>query len=145
IALACVALVPLAARADPPATAHAAQSPADEARALFDRGVVAHDAGKLLAAERLFSAAWGFQRSWDIAANLGIVERKLQKHAAAAEHLAFALAALPPSESEKTRVAIARELAAAASKVGKITIRSDVAGAVVRVGGKIRGTTPLEG
>ena len=152
LAIACAALAPLAARAEPPAPAKGAarpapraQSPADEARAHFDRGVAAHDQGKLLLAERLFTAAWGFQRSWDIAANLGIVERKLRRDASAAEHLAFALAALPPSESEKTRAGLQRELAAASSKVGKLSIRSAVTGAVVRVGGKIRGTTPLDG
>ena len=150
LAVACALLAPVVARGEPPpgAEAPAAKAPAsptEEARALFDRGVAAHDSGKLLAAERLFTAAWGFQRSWDIAVNLGIVERKLHKEAAAAEHLAFALATLPPSESEKTRAAVARELAAAASKVGKLTLRSGVPGAVVRVGGRIRGTTPLDG
>lgn len=155
LAVACALLAPVVARGEPPSgakapavkapAAKAPASPAEEARGLFERGVAAHDAGKLLAAEQLFTAAWGFQRSWDIAVNLGIVERKLHKEAAAAEHLAFALATLPPSESEKTRAAVARELAAVASKVGKLTVRSDVTGAVVRVGGRLRGTTPLDG
>lgn len=152
LAIGSAVIAPLVAHAEPPpaARAHArpaaaAQSPADEARALFDQGVAAHDRGNLVGAERLFTAAWAFQRSWDIAANLGIVERKLKKHAAAAEHLSFALAALPPSESEGTRAGIAAQLAAVSKEVAKLTIRSDVAGAVVRVGGRIRGTTPLEG
>lgn len=123
----------------------APKTPSEEARRYFDQGVAAHDKGKLADAERLFGQAWALQRSWDIAANLGLVERRLGKDAQAAEHLSFALAALPPSEPERTRKNLARELEAASAKAGKLTVRSAVAGAVVRAGGRLRGTTPLEG
>jgi hypothetical protein len=118
---------------------------ADEARALFEQGVAAHDAGKLDEAESLFSRAWAKKRSWDIAANLGIVLKKRGQPVRAAEYLSFALSSLPPSESDGTREGIARALAAVSPLVGRLTIRSNVEGAEVRVAGHHRGVTPLEG
>jgi hypothetical protein len=120
------------------------EAPADEARGLFEQGVAAHDAGELEKAEALFTRAWAKKRSWDIAANLGIVLRKRGQPVRAAEHLSFAISALPPSESDATRAAIARELASVLPLVGRLTIRSSVEGAEVRVAGVHRGVTPLD-
>lgn len=136
---------PARAEDEAPAAAAAARPGADEARSLFERGVAAHDAGELEKAEALFSRAWAKKRSWDIAANLGIVLRKRGQPARAADHLSFALSALPPSESDATREGIARELASVLPLVGRLTIRSSVEGAEVRVAGVHRGVTPLDG
>ncbi|MEZ4311838.1 MAG: PEGA domain-containing protein [Polyangiaceae bacterium] len=97
-----------------------------------------------MARER-FAAAWGLLRSWDIAANLGIVEGKLHDEAAGAEHLSFALAMLPPSEPEKTRVALSRELATVTAKVARVSVKSEVGGATVTVAGHARVTPLAEG
>ena len=136
---------PGAAAAAPPAPPPPPRPPADEARALFEQGVAAHDAGKLEEAEKLFSKAWVKKRSWDIAANLGIVLKKRGQPVRAAEYLSFALSALPPSESDATREGIARELSPLLKVVGRLTIRSTVEGAEVRVAGHHRGVTPLDG
>ena len=124
--------------------ADGAQGKQEDVRALFEQGVAAHDAGKLETAEGLFSRAWARKRSWDIAVNLGVVLRKRGQNVRAAELFTFALAALPPSESDSTREGIARELAQVMPTVGRVRVRTNVAGAAVRVGGHLRGTTPLE-
>lgn len=125
-------------------TQTAAPGAQDDVRGLFDQGVAAHDAGKLETAEGLFLRAWARKRSWDIAVNLGLVLRKRGQNVRAAELLTFALSSLPPSESDSTREGIARELAKLTPTVGRVTVRSNVAGAAVRVAGHLRGSTPLE-
>lgn len=132
------------ATAKPSVTA-SAKAPDESARGLFDRGVTAHDQGKLDVAKDAFGRAWRAQRSWDIAANLGIVERELGEHVGAAEHLAFALRALPPSESDDTRRELTRELGKVTPKVARVVVRSAVSGAEVRIAGEIKGTTPIDG
>jgi hypothetical protein len=155
-ALALVAIaLPSSARATGPSPAGGSKGgaaakpqaavPRDEARPLFEQGIAAVDAGKLKEAEGLFTRAFGLKRSWDIAANLGVVERKLGEHVLAAEHLSFALGALPPSESEKTRDGLVRELTLVVPHVARITVHCPLTGAEVRVGGKLRGLAPLDG
>lgn len=125
--------------------AAAVAAAADPARAYFEKGIAAHDAGKLPEAAEQFERAWSLKKAWDIAANLGIVERKLGRFVAAAEHLSFALRELPPSESDRTRAGLEQELLPVLAVVGKLTIRSNVAGAEVRVGDEVKGVTPLAG
>lgn len=131
-----------AVTAKPAATAKAQVA---DARSLFDKGVTAHDQGKLDQARDLFERAWAMKKSWDIAANLGIVERELGRPVAAAEHLSFALGALPPSESDETRKGVEHELAKVTPKVARITVRAAVTGAEVRIAGESKGITPIDG
>lgn len=119
-------------------------APADEGvQSLFDRGVRAVDQGQLTLAEELFSKALAERSTWDIATNLGVVERKLHHDVAAAEHLRLALRAFPPSETEETRRSIERELSLVLPAVVQIKLHSNVAGAEVRLGGATKGTLPL--
>jgi hypothetical protein len=133
------------ARAATTQTPVVATPPKDEAGRLFEEATAAHDAGKVEQAEALFSKAWALKKSWDIAANLGVVERKLGKHAAAATLFAEALRLLPPSEADATRAGIERRLAAAREDVGAVKVHVGVDGAKVRIGGEQKGTTPIDG
>ncbi len=126
--------------ADPPAPSLALQSEADR---LFEEAISARKADKLADAEALFQKAWALKKTWDIAANLGLVELKLGKLAEGAERVAYAIANLPPTESDSTRESLAKALAAARSSVGEVDVRCDTSGAEVWVGGQLRGTTPL--
>lgn len=121
------------------------KTPADDARTYFDRGVTAHDQGKLAVAHEMFERAWEIKRTWDVAANLGILEHKLGRNVQAAEHLSFALAGLPPSEEDDVRKGLEDELAPVLAAVVKITVRTAVPGAEVRVDGETKGVTPLDG
>jgi hypothetical protein len=146
-----VVLASLLAIAAPPIRAALAADPAqptdapapNEADRLFAEGVEARKAGKLAEAEVLFLKAWALKKTWDIAANLGLVEFKLGKLAEGARHVTFAIANLPPTESDATRESLSAALAAARPDIGEVRIACDVDGAEVRVGGKLEGTTPL--
>ena len=127
--------------ADPAPAAGAA--PQSEADRLFEEGVAARKAGKLADAESLFLKAWTIKKTWDIAANLGMVEFKLGKLAEGAKHVTYAIANLPPTESDATRANLSSALAAARPDIGEIRIACDVEGAEVRADGKLEGTTPL--
>ncbi|MEZ4294855.1 MAG: PEGA domain-containing protein [Polyangiaceae bacterium] len=52
---------------------------------------------------------------------------------------------LPPSEPEKTRVALSRELATVTAKVARVSVKSEVGGATVTVAGHARVTPLAEG
>ncbi len=129
-----------AAAADP---APAVAGTSSEADRLFEQGVAAQKAGKLADAEALFVKAWGIKKTWDIAANLGLVELKQGKLAEGARHVAYAIANLPPTESDTTRDNLAKAFAAARAEVAEVKVTCDVEGATVRVGGKVAGVTPL--
>jgi hypothetical protein len=142
------------APAEPPSSAAAPQpsasqtagapAPADEAAVLFKKAVAAHEAGQLAEAEELFSKAWALKKTWDIAANLGLVAGRLGKHVAAAELLAQAARLLPPIEGSGTAAQLAKQLAAARAEVVAVKVRANVDGAEVRGGGEMKGHTPLE-
>lgn len=135
----------------PPGSAFAAEPPAQtpsppqlgDADRLFEQGVAARKAGKLAEAETFFLQAWAIKKTWDIAANLGLVEFKLVKLAEGAEHVSYAIANLPPTESDTTRESLTKALAQARPDIGELTIQCDVDGAELRVGGKLKGALPL--
>lgn len=127
--------------ADPAAPPAAA--PAGEADQLFQQGVDARKAGKLAEAEALFEKAWAMKKTWDIAANLGLVEFNLGKLPEGAEHVHYAMVNLPPTESDETRANLTKAFAAARDQIGGVDVLCDVDGAEVRIAGKLKGTTPL--
>jgi hypothetical protein len=139
VASACLAAPVLDAHADTPTSANA-QGNAD---LLFEQGVAARKENKLGDAETFFRKAWALKKTWDIAANLGLVEMKLGKMAEGAEHVAYALQSLPPTESDNTRESLTKALAAARQSVAEVRIETDTVGAAVLVGGDLKGTTPL--
>jgi tetratricopeptide (TPR) repeat protein len=132
-----------AAAAAASASASATAAPMDEATALFKKGIAADDAGKQAEAEELFRKAWALKQTWDIAANLGLVESRLGKHAAAAEHLAYAARLIPPTEPASTGAEIAKRLESERAEVAAIKVRANVDGAEVWLGGERKGATPL--
>jgi tetratricopeptide (TPR) repeat protein len=126
--------------AEPAGQPEPAQAEADR---LFEQGVAARKAGKLSDAEALFRKAWALKKTWDIAANLGLVELNLGRLPEGAEHVRLAIAELPPSESDKMRADLKAALDAARPDIAEIEVRCDVAGAEVLVNGASKGTTPL--
>jgi hypothetical protein len=115
----------------------------DVADAWFEKGSAAFDAGRLEEARELFAKAWAAKKTHDIAANLGIVEKKLGKPRDAAEHIAAALRLLPPTERDAVRKALQGHLAQVRPLVAALTIEVSVEGARVFVGEREVGTSPL--
>jgi hypothetical protein len=112
---------------------------------LFKDGVASEDKGDLLGAYTAYLAAWGLDRKWALAANLGNVEVQLGKHRDAAEHLAFALRTMPKDRLSDMRERIEQELRAAKSHIVLVTVRVDTDGAEILVDGKSAGRSPLDG
>ncbi|MFO0591432.1 MAG: PEGA domain-containing protein [Polyangiaceae bacterium] len=135
---------PPRATPDPKAPKAAETGPDNDVRALFDKGVAAVDQGDLPRAEALFTKALALRATWDVATNLGVVEHKLHRDAAAAAHLRLALRVFPPSEAEPTRKSIEKELASVLPSVALISVHSNEVGAAVHVGGALVGTLPLD-
>jgi hypothetical protein len=117
--------------------------PADEATVLFHQAIAAHDAGQLLVAEQLFLKAWAMKKTWDIAANLGLVELRLEKLPEAATHLYYAMIEVAPTESARTRERLWEEFSRVRREVAGFDLRCNEDGAEVRVNGKPAGKTPI--
>jgi len=131
----------LASAAEP--VPEVAPAQAAEAAQLFEQGVAARKAGKLAQAESLFSKALAIEKTWEIAANLGFVELELGKLPEGADHVFYGLANLPLPEPDGARKSLFEAFSAARRRVGGIDVHVDVIGAEVRIGGKLKGTTPL--
>lgn len=137
-----IMLVPVAglaqSKAEPP------RAGTDETATWFAQGTAAHEAGKFAEAEELFLKVWAVRKAWDVAANLGLAQVNLGKHVAAAEHLAYALRWFPASEPAATKSVLERRLTASRAEIGAVKITVNVPGAEVRIGGELKGTTPIE-
>lgn len=142
-ALACstAALSSSSAFAADPAPADA-ETPS-EADRLFEQGLAARKAGNLAEAEGFFRKAWALKKTWDIAANLGMVELNLGKLPEGANHVYYALTELPPTESKATRTKLFEAFRDARREVAGFDVRCDVDGAEVLVNGNPVGPTPL--
>ncbi len=142
-ALACstTALSPSFAFAADPAPA-GPETPS-EADRLFEQGIAARKAGNLAEAEAYFQKAWALKKTWDIAANLGLVELNLGKLPEGANHVYYALTELPPTESKATRTKLFEAFRDARRDVAGFDVRCDVDGAEVLVNGKPVGPTPV--
>ncbi|MBI4954779.1 MAG: PEGA domain-containing protein [Myxococcales bacterium] len=145
--IAALALLPRAVRADdpPPAgePALASASAASRAAELFAEAKRAIDEGRKEEARKLLAEAFGLQKSWDIAANLGSLEIELGAHADAAAHVSFALGAFPVSGSVEKRNKLAEWLEQAKAKIGTVRLGATVEGAELTVDGKGVGRAPL--
>lgn len=101
-------------------------------------------------AEAMLREAWGLKRSYDIAANLGIVEAKLEKWRDAAERLAYALRTFPANGKPEHRKLLETTLAQAAPHLAAVKVKvrahgdAPVERAEVSVDGASVGVTPLE-
>jgi hypothetical protein len=115
----------------------------DRAEELFDQATAAFDAKRYAEAEAKYEEAWRLKQTYDIAGNLGVTKRQLGKNREAAQHLAWALAHMPPSEGPSTRKGLEQEFQKARATVGAIRVRVNVDAATIMVNGRDAGTTPL--
>ncbi|WP_437295178.1 tetratricopeptide repeat protein [Sorangium sp. So ce426] len=145
-AVACCALsaclvAPAAARAQgsPPPTAADDDVAGDNARAaqLYREGNLAFDQKRWAEAELLYLKAWALMRSFDIAANLGHAQLKLNKPRSAATFFAFALRTAPPSVKPEQIARMRDFLEQARKQVGAVRLQgTDMADAEVFVDGE---------
>lgn len=137
VALACAgsAFTPTSARAQA-----AAVEPADE---LYRQGIAAFREGKHADAYKLLTQAWSLKQSVDIAANLGVVELKLVKPRAAAEHLRYAIELFPVSGDQDAKAALEDRFGQAKQQVGEARIVCKLPNAEVQVDGQSLGRTPI--
>lgn len=110
---------------------------------LFEQAQAAFAKGDKKGAYDAYKAAWALQKSYDIAANLGVVELKLGKHRDAAEHLAYSLDNFPPTGEEAHQKATERKLAEAVKEIGRLHVQVSVPGASVTVNGAPAGAAPI--
>jgi hypothetical protein len=134
-------LAPGAARAQgsPPPVAVDDDVPGNSRRAaeLYREGNEAFKEKRWSDAELLYLKAWALVRSFDIAANLGEVQLKLNKPRSAAVFLAFSLRATPPSAKPPNVERVRRYLDEARKQVGAVRLQgTDVAEAEVFVDGE---------
>jgi hypothetical protein len=125
-----------------PATGYAAEgnTPVGE---LFDQAQAAFAKGDKQGAYTAYLKAWGLQKSYDIAGNLGNVELRLGKHRDAAEHLSYGVTNFPPTGEPSLLRVMKQKLAEAQKEIGRVTVRVTVAGVRVRVNGREVGISPL--
>src|ERR1043165_4516099 len=118
----------------------------DDAEQLFQQARALHDQRKWQEAEALYRQAWERQKSFKIAANLAVVELKLEKPRDAAEHLQFALRNLPTDDPKivEARARLEQMLEEASKQVGTVTVQVTEPDATISVDGDVVGTTPLE-
>lgn len=128
--------VPALAHAQSVTQAPAAETVGERAAPFFQEGLKAADEARWADAEASYLKAWAMAKTFDIAANLGVVELKLGKPRLAATHLAFSLRTAPPSAKaphlERTRQLIEE----AKKQVGVLRVRVNVAQARVLIDGE---------
>jgi hypothetical protein len=129
-----------------PVMAQATSSPVNEdvkispeAVRLYDEGRKEAAAQRWAEARKHFLAAWGVQKHWQIAANLGWSEFMLKMHRDAAEHLAYSLRKAPNRVTAEERKPLQAMHDQSVAEVGSLIIQVNEPSAKVFVDGK-----PLE-
>ena len=117
---------------------------ADRADELFAAGEKAFESKDLPGARARFLEAYAIRPSFDVLANLGLVEARLGLLRDAAEHLAAALATFPPSGDPAVKRAMEGDLAGLAKKLGRVVVEAG-AGAQLRVDDADRGLVSARG
>lgn len=131
-----------------PAAALAGDAPASEkeraekATELYKQANKLYDEGKLESAEAVYSRAWGLQKTYGIASNLGALALDLGKPATAAEMLRYALANFPAKGKPETREALEARLLKAKKLACAVRVKVEP-GAEVLVDGRSLGIAPL--
>ncbi len=113
------------------------------AEALFRSANQLYTDQKWAQAEAGFLAAWALNPTYDVAANLGHTQFKLQKYRDAAEHLAFALRNWPLIGKPEPRKLAQDRLDDARQFVAAVTVRVSEPHADVYVDGKLIGQSPI--
>lgn len=119
-----------------PAIAAEGVSPDDNraVKELVKQGTSEYTKQNWEAARVAFAKAWDMKQHYAIAANLGEVELKLKMYRAAAEHLKFAIANVPPEHGEKRKIAEA-SLVECRAHLSTVRVSVNVLEATVRLDG----------
>lgn len=136
--------VPASAQAAPPPVFVVSDKTAsDRADELVKRALVFGDKDRYTEAAPLVREAWSLKRSYDIAANLGIVEAALNEWRNAAEHITYALKTFPANGKPEHRKLLEETLARTLPRIAALTIKVNVDRAEVFVDDKSVGLAPL--
>lgn len=129
--------------APPPVFVVSDKTASDRADELVKRALVLGDKDRYAEAAPLVREAWSLKRSYDIAANLGIMEAALNEWRNAAEHITFALKTFPANGKPEHRKLLEDTLASALPRIAALAIKVNVDRAEVFVDGKSVGLAPL--
>lgn len=129
--------------APPPVVSPSDRTASDRADELATRALVFANKDQPAAAEPLLREAWKLKHSYDIAANLGILDVALNKWCDAAELLTYALKTFPVNGKPEHKKLLEVTLAKARPQVAALAIKVNVEKAEVFVDGKSVGFAPL--
>lgn len=117
-----------------------------DADALFRRARELHRQKRWEEARDAYDRAWQLERTFQIAANLALVELRLGRARDAAEHLSFALAHLPASDPKvaEARAHLEEMMKQATARVGTLEVELDHDQAIIYVDDRTVGAAPLE-
>jgi hypothetical protein len=136
-----------AAQTEPRVVPECAATGADAAT-LFRRGQELYAQNDYPGSYYCYRRSWETSPNFDVAANLGNLELKLNHFADAADHLTYARDHLPASLAEPTRSetlkGINERLASVLARVAAVRVTVTPAGALVAVDGREVGRAPLE-
>jgi hypothetical protein len=125
-----------------PSSAEPATEQVKVARKRFQEGVAAADARNYEAARLAFQQAYALKPHPSVLRNLGQAELKTGHYLDAARHLSTFIRDTTfgtPAERESAK----KSLAEAETKIGKLLLEVDVAGAEIAVDGEMSGRSPL--
>lgn len=96
-------------------------------------------------ARKILAGLWSEAQSYDVALGLGQAELNLKEYAHAADHLSYALANLPPRETEELRARTEEFLALAREHLATVEIWVEPEDATISVDGVTVDTPPSTG
>lgn len=117
-----------------------------DAEELFRHARELHRQKRWQEARDAYDRAWQLERTFQIAANLALVELRLGRARDAAEHLSFALAHLPASDPKvaEARTHLEEMMKEATARVGTLKVELDRDEAVIYVDDQPVGAAPLQ-
>jgi len=134
---------PVQAQPAPAPASAPSQDVTKRAEALFRNANQLYADQKWAEAEAGFLAAWALNPTYDVAANLGHTQFKLQKYRDAAEHLAFALRNWPLIGKPEPRKLAQNRLDEVRQLLATVTVRVNEPSAKVFVDGQLVGQSPI--
>jgi hypothetical protein len=135
---------PRAASAEEPPTAEEPPGAQDAAHARYREAYAAIERKDWTLARQLLTDLWNQAQTYDVAGSLAQVEYQLRNFAAAASHMAFAVANLPPKEKPETVERFKTGLAELKDLVGTVHVTVNLAGADLRLDGNRVGQSPID-